>query len=299
MSAPNVPSGSWVPGGSQQPGRHPQPPHGHAQQGGPQHAAPPPQGGPQYPYGQLQPGPAGPPPTLPQSGQAPAGQTPPGQPAGQAPPGQPPYPGAQPGGPPPGAFAPRPYQRPVRDWKRTWVVAAILGLIGLLGGGSATYAMATATGDSGYGPVKCGDGTPFRCLRGVQADAVVKTWKDRGFTCKADRSAGLSYTCELTLGSTTYETRLTQRGDMVEDLFVAVNHNPALELSTQSTGFLLWSALLPFADDPAAEDVTRKWLTQQLAGTGEAEVKIRGYPYKFAEVEGRRVELEMEGGYVD
>lgn len=178
--------------------------------------------------------------------------------------------------------------------------AVILGLLGLLGGGSASYALAIANGDSGYGPVECGDGSSFRCLRGVQAEAVVAVWKDRGFHCKEEEIGGLHHVCDLTLGSTQYETRLTVRGDgMVERLFVAVNHNSSLELSPQSTGFLMWTARLPFKDDPAADDVTKKWLTQQLATTGEKKVKIRGYPYRFLEREGRRVELELEGGYDD
>lgn len=262
MNQPNFPPGNGFPHQHpQQPPPQQQPPQGW-QPGSPQQYPPQPQ-----PYPQQQP------------------QLPPQQ--------QPRQPGWQ---PPPQWGAPQPRVKVPRNWGRTWLIGLLACVVVAAGAGVTGFSLARYFGDSGYGPVSC-EGS-MTCVRGVDANAVLADFKQRGFTCEAsDEAYYTSNTCKLGIGNNRYEVSMEARDDLIQRIEFDVSYHPDLDLSTRNLGYLTWLAVLPFEQDQAAHDVARKWLAEQLNGGTSKKVKIRGYDYEFSRNRDGHVSLSVEGEY--
>ncbi|GAB3427380.1 hypothetical protein [Flindersiella endophytica] len=191
---------------------------------------------------------------------------------------------------------PRPPVKVPRNWGRTWLIGLLACVLVAAGAGAAGFSLARYFGDSGYGPVAC-EGS-ITCLRGVDANAVLADFEQRGFSCeKSDEAYYTSNHCKLAIGNNRYEVSMEARDDLIQRIEFDVSYHPDLDLSTRNLGYLVWLAVLPFEQDKAAHDVARKWLAEQLSGGTSTKVKIRGYEYELSRNRAGHVSLSVEGEY--
>lgn len=166
-------------------------------------------------------------------------------------------------------------------------VPLLVAVVAFLTAGAGTFAAARADA-GGLGPTVCSDGGS-RCIPGIPGDAVIELLIDRGFDCEMRRF------CRLGVGTTSYEAEIVSHedvNDLIYQYALDVRHDPALELSQPAMAFLTWFAVLPFGNDPEAEDVSREWVTEHVGG--DHEITIREFAYTLASPEPGHVRLTLE-----
>jgi hypothetical protein len=135
----------------------------------------------------------------------------------------------------------------------------------------------------GLGPTGCG---PTQCIPTLSPDAVIAALEERGFECAAPEGATAAdttspTTCELTIGGARYDARVLSTDGLISSYEIDVSRNPELPPSPRAAGFLTWFAVLPFGDDPEAESMAERWLSEHVDGGEGAAVAIRGYEYRL------------------
>jgi hypothetical protein len=178
------------------------------------------------------------------------------------------------------------------------VVLVVLGVVAFVAAAAGTFVThGTGTGtdagaapSAGLGPVPCDDEW---CIPSLRAGAVFAALERRGFTCDSgcDLVAGSSSYTEQVVGGTTYSAGIRADPVLISGFELRVLHDPGLPLSPSANGFLTWFAVLPFGNDPEAEDAVRQWLSDSIGS--DAAVRIRGYEYRLAGLEPGNVTLEM------
>jgi hypothetical protein len=216
------------------------------------------------------PPPVGPPPVgLPSAGPPPVGPPPVGLPSA----------GPPPVGPPPGGKQ--------RRWSRVLVIAAAVGLVGLLAAGIGTY-VAVSSYQSGKRIVSCG---AYECIPGLKASSVIEALKAQGHECKAEE---YSTTCELSIGPIRFEARMEVSKGLIPSATVSVD-TIGDQASSSAMPYLLWFAVLPYADDSATMADIRNWLTQQVEGHKTTKATIGDFEYEVKADKVEHTEVSFRG----
>lgn len=162
--------------------------------------------------------------------------------------------------------------------KRALLIGALIGTVGLVGSGLASFWLTTSVLAVPDAPRPCSGFSSAHCFGAVAANDVVTPLRARGFVC----ANGIS-PCDLIVSGGAYSVRLQNEGDALSGYSVEARFDRALGPSQRALDLLSWFAELPFGHDPATASAARAWTLQQVRAHLHVSATINGYAY---EVEG-------------
>ncbi|MGW4502221.1 hypothetical protein ACWENR_26885 [Micromonospora sp. NPDC004336] len=160
------------------------------------------------------------------------------------------------------------------SWRRLLAVAAVAGLVALLGAGAGGFAVARDA-ELGSQTVRCGGG---RCMPGLSPAALVDALTRKGFTCE---ERGGSWTCRLRIARTDFEAYVESYEGLVTDLSASVRSDEGDRVSSTTRSFLVWLGSVPVSHDPVTVEEVRGWLDQRVDGGADARATIGHYRYQL------------------
>ncbi|GAB2943813.1 hypothetical protein GCM10027280_35600 [Micromonospora polyrhachis] len=200
----------------------------------------------------------------------------------------PPNPPSGPPVPPPGHPGP-PVAGPKGErrgaWGRLFLIAALVGLVSLLGAGAGTYALAR-NAELGEYTARCGS---IRCIP-LRPSTLIDALKAKGFTCEEQDG---TWRCRLTIAGTEFETYIDGHENLISDFSASVRSDEEETIPAATKSFLLWMGSLPFGDDPATAEEVRGWLNQRFDSGEQSMATIGSYNCELTAEQKRNLRLRI------
>ena len=171
-------------------------------------------------------------------------------------------------------------------WRRLRLVALVVALVMLVAGGAGGYLLTRSERKTSY-RASCGN---LYCIPSLKASSVIDALKGRGFSC-AEKPSGAE--CRLRVGDTTYQSRVSDKDDLIYSYENSVNTHTAGEASPSTRAFLVWLAALPFSDDPVLTEEISGWLIPRLSGGADVKAVIGGYNYSLTALDQQYLRLDV------
>ncbi|NBE79569.1 hypothetical protein [Micromonospora rubida] len=171
--------------------------------------------------------------------------------------------------------------------RRLVLVAAVVGLVALLGAGAGGYAIAR---DSKLGEqtASCGNS---RCFPGITPAMVVEALTRKGFACEEERRG--DWTCRLTIAGAEFRAYVESYEGLISDFSGSVHPGYEDEVPAMTRSFLGWLGSIPVAHDPVLAGEVRGWLDQHFEGGAEARATIGHYRYELNAEEKANIDLRV------
>ncbi|GAB3151451.1 hypothetical protein GCM10027290_40710 [Micromonospora sonneratiae] len=201
------------------------------------------------------------------------------------PPIPPPGPANPPSGLPGPATPTSNVERRGLSWGRLVLVAAMIGLVSLLGAGAGTFLLARNAELAEF-TARCGT---IRCIP-ISPSVLVDALKQKGFTCEEQYG---DWRCQLRIAGTEFEAYFGAHENLINDLSASVRSDEEEKIPAATKSFLLWIGSLPFGGDPVTVEEVRGWLTQRFESGDKAMATIGSYNCELTAEQKRILRLRI------
>jgi len=174
-----------------------------------------------------------------------------------------------------------------RAWRRLRLIALAVALVVLVAGGAGGYLLARGVKKTSY-RASCGT---LRCIPSLPVSSVIDALKGRGFAC-AEKADVDTWTCQLRIGDTHYESRIAQQDGLIYKFDNSVRTERS-EVADAAKAFLVWFAAMPFSNDPVLAEEIDGWLIPRLSGGTDTKVTIGGYFYSLTAASQQYLRLDV------